>query len=46
VVLSDALIRWVSVVCSVRFSLDGTLLAVGIEGAVVLYNLSLGEKLT
>lgn len=34
------------VVCSVKFSLDGTLLAVGTEGAVVLYNLSLGEKLT
>lgn len=34
------------VVCSVKFSLDGTLLAVGMEGAVVLYNLSLGEKFT
>ncbi|KAG2341660.1 WD40 repeat-like protein [Suillus weaverae] len=34
------------VVCSVKFSLDGTLLAVGTEGAVVLYNLSLGEKFT
>ncbi|OJA15460.1 hypothetical protein AZE42_02200 [Rhizopogon vesiculosus] len=31
---------------SVKFSLDGTLFAVGIEGAVVLYNLNLGEKLT
>jgi glucose repression regulatory protein TUP1 len=34
------------VVCSVKFSLDGTLLAVGMEGAVVLYNLNLGEKFT
>ncbi|KAG1766680.1 WD40-repeat-containing domain protein [Suillus occidentalis] len=34
------------VVCSVKFSLDGTLLAVGMEGVVVLYNLSLGEKFT
>lgn len=34
------------VVCSVKFSLDGTLLAVGMEDAVVLYNLSLGEKFT
>ncbi|KAG0706900.1 WD40-repeat-containing domain protein [Suillus ampliporus] len=34
------------VVCSVKFSFDGTLLAVGTEGAVILYNLSLGEKLT
>ncbi|KAG2111938.1 WD40-repeat-containing domain protein [Suillus discolor] len=34
------------VVCSVKFSLDGTLLAVGMEGAVVLYNLTLGEKFT
>ncbi|KAJ8592643.1 chromatin associated protein [Rhizopogon salebrosus TDB-379] len=34
------------VVCNVKFSLDGTFLAVGTEGAVVLYNLSVGEKLT
>ncbi|KAG1898462.1 WD40-repeat-containing domain protein [Suillus fuscotomentosus] len=34
------------VVCSVKFSLDGTFLAVGMEGAVVLYNLTLGEKFT
>jgi len=42
---SDTTLR-ISVVCSVKFSLDGTLLAVGMEGAIVLYNLNLGEKFT
>ncbi|KAH7886979.1 WD40-repeat-containing domain protein [Phlebopus sp. FC_14] len=34
------------VICSVRFSSDGTLLAVGTDNAVVLYKLNKGEKLT
>ncbi|KAH7926145.1 WD40 repeat-like protein [Leucogyrophana mollusca] len=34
------------VVCSVKFSVDATLLAVGSENVVVLYNLALGEKIT
>ncbi|KAH7912372.1 WD40-repeat-containing domain protein [Hygrophoropsis aurantiaca] len=34
------------VVCSVKFSSDNTLLAVGSENLVILYNLALGEKIT